>query len=353
MLDEERYFLFNKDEDFPENSLYGLAYEDGALRRGEAGSGGVFLSGMMDSLERGCVWRRVRAGCDLPEALSFTFYCSDNDYDAKTMDGIIRAEMTLEEKRSKLERFRRETVEGGADFVLRAVNGRYLVFTAELYGDLTALRYIQVWCREEDFHTRYLPEIYHSPGSFLDRYIRIFASQYLDAERRIDRIRAYFDPVTAPDEVLRRLAEFMGVDYPHLWETEKLRVLLADGACLRGKGTVGGLVRLIGIFTGHEPLAVESFRMLTGIAEHDAPYSDCSLLILIPGDAGRGLGDLKPLHLIIQAYLPAGADYSLRVMTSRVVLSRLTFLGVNSYIAGTQTAYTGAADGLDYLILGE
>lgn len=352
-MEEERYFLLNKEYDFPQSSLEGLVFAGERLTLEDAANTGIFLSGVMDSAEDGCRWRRILTDCEPAEALEITLYAADGERDSERLRAEIGSDAPMDVKLARLEQFKKAVISGGRDFPIRDIASRFLAAGVRLTKtgpDVPSLSFVQLWCSEESM-LKYLPEIYHGADTFLDRYLRIFSDQYLKLERSIELLRERFDPQTASEEDLRMLAEALNIEHVHLWDNSRLRRLLCEGV-YRKKGTFLGLKQLIAIYTDSDPLIAERFRMVTGIEENDMLYADSDLTILLTG-AGCELCTMRSLHLIIQWFLPAGVNYSLVASPESAVLSRHSYLGVNSRISPYSQAMLDGRSSLQYAVLAE
>jgi phage tail-like protein len=103
-------------------------------------------------------------------------------------------------------------------------------------------------------YMRDLPAIFHNQ-EFLHRFLMIFESIWEPLEWRQDHIDLYFDPRTAPLELLTWMASWLGFPAPAHWpEARRRKVLLEAMELVRWRGTTYGLTRAIELCTGFMPI---------------------------------------------------------------------------------------------------
>lgn len=104
---------------------------------------------------------------------------------------------------------------------------------------------------------RYLPPCYQD-NLFLQRFLLIFESVLEPVEQIIDQINLYFDPRTAPADLLPWLASWFDLTLDKSWSVEQHRRLIESAAELyRWRGTRRGLSDYLAIYTGAPPLIYE------------------------------------------------------------------------------------------------
>jgi len=143
------------------------------------------------------------------------------------------------------------------DILLDDVSGRYLHVRLELVGGIDASPEIdsfRAYCPKQTY-LRYLPEIYQAPGPgerFLERYLSVFESEFVDIEEEIDRLARYFDPEGVPNEYLSWLSSWLAIEYDETWPAEAKREFLAEAPSLfRRRGTKVGLERTLRLYLKH------------------------------------------------------------------------------------------------------
>ena len=109
----------------------------------------------------------------------------------------------------------------------------------------------------ESSYLRYLPPCYQD-SVFLQRFLLIFESVLEPVEQMIGQINLYFDPRTAPEELLPWLASWFDLTLEKQWTVEQHRRLIESAADLyRWRGTRRGLSDYLAIYTGAPPQIYE------------------------------------------------------------------------------------------------
>ena len=146
-----------------------------------------------------------------------------------------------------------ETANRG-DVLLEGVTGRYLTVKLELVGSIDASPQVEAfraYCPKLTY-VRYLPEQFQRSGhrhAFLERYLSVFESEFVDIEADIERISRFFDPEAVPSEYLAWLAEWVALDFDETWpEAVKRAYLLAAPALFKARGTKAGIARRIRLY---------------------------------------------------------------------------------------------------------
>lgn len=109
----------------------------------------------------------------------------------------------------------------------------------------------------ESSSMRYLPPCYQD-SLFLQRFLLIFESVLEPVEQIIDQINLYFDPRTAPADLLPWLASWFDLALDKSWSAEQHRRLIESAAELyRWRGTRRGLSDYLAVYTGAPPQIYE------------------------------------------------------------------------------------------------
>lgn len=149
------------------------------------------------------------------------------------------------------------------DILLHELQGRYAWAYVGMIPDGTgdcSLEGLRLEFPRYSF-TEYFPEIYQE-DPFFDRYIAVFQSMYLDAERRIDEVPAMLDYESADSEGVEKLAGWLGIDNRSgRYSVSQLRQLIRENDLFQGgKGTRVALEEIIALITGIRPKIVEHFQ---------------------------------------------------------------------------------------------
>jgi phage tail-like protein len=148
----------------------------------------------------------------------------------------------------------------------------------------------------------YLPALYES-DDLMGRFLRLFESFWLPIEQQISDFPYYFDPLTAPADLLPWLASWVGAVPDGRWSQPALRRLVRSSVSLCGRrGTRQALAESIQILTG-QAMAVE-------IREDETNSFDVELNL----PAGAGEADVERAQAIanlVRAQAPAQTNHRL------------------------------------------
>jgi phage tail-like protein len=107
---------------------------------------------------------------------------------------------------------------------------------------------------------KYLPAIY-SGDPFVGRFLRIFEDVLTPVQVMVDNQPYYFDPLTAPKDLLDWLAFWVDLDEGRDWPMPKRRALVTAAPVLyRMRGTKAGLKKHLGIYAGAANLTLINER---------------------------------------------------------------------------------------------
>ncbi len=110
---------------------------------------------------------------------------------------------------------------------------------------------------ERSKYLQYLPPIY-SESDFMGRFLMVFESVLGPIEDVIGNLDYYFNPLTAPEELLPWLASWVNIELDGSWPVEKRRRLIRHAVELfRWRGTTRGLKEYLWIYAGVEPQITE------------------------------------------------------------------------------------------------
>ena len=238
-MDQLRYFVFNKKKDYESGyrkdiriTKQGLALEEGAE------DSGIFISRLLDSGEEGNQWHRavIESEGYGDDSIRFYFYCRDDfqvSAEGRTCpweEVIENREISPEKKHRMMEPFLVHVAANPQDIMLYHARGRYLWMEIQLFcqaGFLPEIHHMKLYAGNRSFLS-YRPMIYQTGGreDFLGRFLGMFEAVYQDLEERIAGSARQLDPMAADPEFLRWLAKWVGISNGHLWQEERLRLLL-------------------------------------------------------------------------------------------------------------------------------
>lgn len=219
-----------------------------------------------DSGERGVAWHRTRLSlsADDPGTGVTVRYCATDQPPASVAPTGSAA--------SDAE-FDWQTARDPADALLDDAEGRYLGLELELVGtDATSPRVSSVRAYlPRQSYLRHLPAIYDTERedrSFLERYLSVFESMFVDVEAGIESVPEVLDPGGVPPEFVGWLGSWLASETDSAWPTAARREFLARASELyRLRGTPAGLVETVRIYLRHAETDVPDwFRERPGAA---------------------------------------------------------------------------------------
>jgi len=106
-------------------------------------------------------------------------------------------------------------------------------------------------------YIKYLPGIYHK-DELMKRFLMLFESMWAPLEEQIDNIPYYFDPKTAPLDMLPWLASWADLELDDRWpEKQKRELVRASSKLHKKRGTRAALKQYIETYTGVTPEITE------------------------------------------------------------------------------------------------
>jgi len=321
----------------------------------------LFLRGI-DSMDRESTWGRffydLKTEGD-PICCLYVLAIDDNviDYDGRqislddflTDDSIPVADRLLGLKNAGAKRY-----VGGNDVLLYGHNGRYLYIAIDVKGEGEAsIRNMVVDSIGDNFMNTF-PEVYRERNSFFHRYMSVFSSIYNDFGRDIDNLPEILDLNTCPVEMLIEYGSWMGIDLKGGFLPENvIRDIVKEAYELNKiKGTKKGLIRLMTLILGEEPVIVEHNLVRAWINEEGNGYP--------PNFKPRGVYDITILikkriteevrHQIIymvDQFKPVRTRINIAQMDENVIIDSNTYLDINSKLPEKKKAILDGSLSLD------
>lgn len=235
--------------------------------------------------------------------------------------------------------------------MLYHARGRYLWMEIQLFcqaGFFPEVHHMKIYAGNRSFLS-YLPAIYQTGGreDFLGRFLGMFEAVYQDFEERIADSAKQLNPMTAEPEFLRWLAKWIGISNAHLWQEERLRLLL-DGIVRKNliRGTREYTEHMISTFTGERPFILEygdieeyredtkAYKSLTQSYAH-GPYE---VNVLVREQAVSSLREQHALKKMIEDMKPAHIKMHLIILRPGIYLGQNVYVGVNSALVTYERA---------------
>lgn len=358
-MEQIRYFVFNKRKDYEPGCRTDIRITEQGLALEEGKECGTFISRLLDSGEEGNRWHRavIQSEGYGDDSIKFCFYCSDED--KAVIDGriyrweeLIRdKEIPVEKKRKAMKPYLAHMVQNPRDILLYRARGRYLWIEIQLFcqaGFLPEIRCMKIYAGNRSFLS-YLPAIYQTGGeeNFLERFLGMFEAVYQNINEKIADSARQLEPVSAEPEFLYWMAKWVGISNAHLWQEEKLRLLL-QGIVRKNliRGTREYMEYMIGIFTGERPFFVEygdieqykgnenAYRSLRQSYVH-GPYD---VSVLVREQAVPSMREQYALKKMIEDMKPAHIRMQLIIMRPGIYLGKNVYVGVNSMLVAYERA---------------
>lgn len=183
-------------------------------------------------------------------------------------------------------------------------------------------------------YLQYLPALYDA-DELMGRFLMLFESFWGPLEQQIDQLADYFDPRTAPADLLPWLASWLDLVLDEHWPEDRRRqLLLAAIRLYRQRGTRRGLSEYLHLFTGEEPEIFEhrakNFCLGDGthlglgvaLGQRNIPHT-FTVTLRLPALAGSDEATVRQqekerrrlVESIIEAEKPAHTTYTLRIIT--------------------------------------
>jgi phage tail-like protein len=184
-----------------------------------------------------------------------------------------------------------------ADALFESATGRYLWVGLELVGTVDTSPRVgsfRAYFPRQSL-LRYLPALYRddpASAAFLERFLSVFESTFVEVEEKVEGLTRYFDPYGVEAEYLSWLGGWLAVDVDETWPESATRAFLARAPELfRGRGTRAGLLEMIGLYLE----SVGAADTGTAADAADVPSDAAGEGPDEGGELGPGTGTLGPL----------------------------------------------------------
>lgn len=211
-------------------------------RNDRTGKYDASLQRRFDAGERGVQWHRVTLGFSRsgPENQVRLAYAASDEPGGPTPSDWVSLEPA-----------------NPHDALLEDAVGRYLWLRVELSGSERAsptLAALRAYFPRQSY-LRHLPAVYREDGEsrdFLERFLSIFESTFVDVTEEVEGVTRYLDPEGIPAEYLGWLEGWLGLSADETWPPAARRALLDRAPELfRQRGTVAGLLALLDLYVNH------------------------------------------------------------------------------------------------------
>lgn len=370
---KNKYFLFNKEQDYRRCFLYNMEFNGEILKAAPENKNqkSVIISRILDSKEKDMQWHQMFFEINNEEYISFKlsiFAANDigiaegNGGVKRLDDALMDPDISLSEKRKILMPYLKKEVFDMDDILLHDISGRYLWFMIEAgikAGQKLEIKKIKI-CFPKISWISYLPEVYQNEDKnrFLERYLAVFQTLYEELNFEIERIPRLIDVESANKEFLNSLSEWMGLENAHMWQEGRLRELLKNFLkYYRIRGNKESVKMFVRLYTNSEMVyIVENFELegylnkkeLERLYGND-PYSFC---VIIKEEQLSSGEQYRSLLKIIEEAAPANMRPELIVLKPYIFLSRHSYMEINSVLGGYRDLSLSGLCELEYSLVG-
>lgn len=147
------------------------------------------------------------------------------------------------------------------DVLLNSAVGRYLWVKLELVGSEYSSPRVESFRAylPRKSYLRHLPAIYQEDeqgADFLERFLAVFESVFVDIEEEMESVTKYFDPAGMPagpnDDYLSWLCDWLAVETDETWSESAKREFISEAPKLyKKRGTREGLLEILRIYLDH------------------------------------------------------------------------------------------------------
>lgn len=363
MASGAKYFILNREDDWKYKSIIRdvIFEEDMLLSNNKSGENSVYISSSFDTLQNETIWHRMRLNYNLPNdaLLRLRLYTSDSKkvlipalngkglMQSDIDDYILNDNIDINRKIDIFDYIGAKKYENPTDILMYNLRGRYLWICMELINyshDQIKVKDVKIEFPKVTF-TDYLPEIYKEhdgKDSFLERFLGIFQSMYVDLEDRIDNTPINFDPEMTSKDFLVWISRWLSIKDAFIWGEDRLKILLKQVTNIyKSKGTKQSISRIVEEFVGVEPIVVEQFDLKNN-QHYEIQKSHIEGLF---GDNGyvftvilnekyvKSPEDYIEILRVINTVKPIDSICNLVVLNDKIYLDHHCYIGINSYIA--------------------
>ena len=371
---KNKYFLFNKEQDYKRCFLYNMEFDGSVLKAvsGNKDNESVIISRILDSKEKDMQWHRMILEMNNEERIPFklSIFAGNDIGISKENNGVKRPEdvlgdgkISLSEKRKILIPYLKKEVFNMDDILLHDISGRYLMFLMEANikpGQTLEIKKIKV-CFPKMSWISYLPEVYQNEdkSGFLERYMAIFQTLYEELNLEIERIPRLIDVESANKDFLTVLSEWLGLENAHMWQEDRLRELLKNYLkYYRIRGNKEAVKMFVRLYTNSEPVyIVENFELEGYLNKEELkrlygndPYSFC---VIIKEEQLSSGEQYRSLLKIIEEAAPANMRPELILLRPYIFLSCHSYMEINSVLGGYRDLSLSGMCALEYSLVGQ
>lgn len=219
-----------------------------------------------------------------------------------------------------------------SDALLSDAEGRYLWIRIRLVGDDRHTPRVDS-CRAyfpRRSYLRYLPAVYRedrASAAFLERYLSVFESTFVDIEEDIDASSKFADARGIPADHVAWLGEWLAVEADEAWPPAAIRALIqAAPELYRMRGTAAGLLATIRLYLQHIDAGVTPRDPGLDSVERPAASDPADEPGETNGHAAAGEQSSQVVYLVEHGDLSCIDDEEVREHYERLLSCRQGFL---------------------------
>lgn len=355
-------FVLNRKSDWFDGSITkNLEFKDESLvLNNKNGENGIYISKAFDSMQDETVWHRMRLNISAPSSAIYRLkiYASDTPEISIALpgkSGLSRVDINEYINDPNIDINRKLDVfddigatyhENSTDILMYELKGRYLWFCMEFINyekEPLKIDSLKIELPQVTFMD-YLPEYYRKNSernSFLERFIGIFQSIYVDLEDEIDYTPTRFDVDLTNKDFLSWICEWLSVKDAAIWGEKRLRKLVKEAIKIyKMKGTKRAIAKIVQEYAGIEPIIVEQFDVKNNmyydiqkdIVENLFGDNGYIFTVMIPEAYVKDNESYVELLRVINGVKPVDSICNLVVLSDQIYLGHHCYMGINSFI---------------------
>ena len=364
MSNRNKSFVFDRDSNWGLYTyLYNVKISENCLtflQNSESAS--VFFSRSLDSTEVDTLWETLKVSSNVYKnsKIVFKIFASNskevtvplgNSLRKINIDKFLRSKINFNTKIEFFDRIGALKFENPKHVPLFGLKGRYLWFCIESIGissHLAKINEVEISFPNMNF-IRYLPESYQifAQESFINRFLYIFQSSYLDIEKVIDNIPENFEALHNKKNFLTWIFEWFKLNN-NIFKNEKIYSLNQIINIFKIQGTKKSISKIVNKFIDSDHILIEKFKIL----KNDFYLNNKKLLdnlfgknnffftIIILNNSTNNNKEFSNLLKIIRNVSPIDSICNIVILSKNISLGYHSYLGINSYINNNYMQHT-------------
>ncbi len=287
---------------------------------------------IFDSTIPNCQWHRIVINSEIPTGTSITV--------------VINSDNNQETAKNNLKKNGISFLNPEDIYIPEEITGQYIAVKIKLKSD-SQNKNSPVFYSVKTYFPRktyldYLPSFYKEDletKKLLNRYLSIFQTLNEQLEKEILTTYKLIDPITADPEFLSWLSEWAGIIRDENWEEIKWRKFLKNAFNFyKKRGTPEGIIEMIKLYTGEEPILIEPFQLkqcggkIVEISGKNKEIDDFTFCIFLKPNQIKSPSDFEIVRKIVKIWKPAYTEEKVVQMKNIIILGSFVGIGINSYL---------------------